>query len=363
MRTRMIPFITALTVVFLLVACKPGSTMAQRYYEDHLKTVSAMDIQLIQLDVSFTVAAVESTETTYQYVDRESGFTCFSDEPNDPDATTDYTVACEALLGMYDGALQGYVPFATSSGYYPVHPLHVDPNYLEYIVVLMDEDDIVMTSSDATQFRIQPDVIDLTVPLQRLVASGHDASNAEVPVIISATYNEASAMYETVVIDTSDLMNYLSTTLDWGLFFSDYVITLRYQQYDEPISFFIPTDNLVADIDVNYFVDGEYFGYRLIRPGDRLSGAVDYEADQDIVRMDVPISGYYELDHVSSAPEGPVLYRLYDADGNFVHEGIVGDLQTGLDSLFLFPGDYYLILFTNEGEIDYQLTYKRLASE
>ncbi|GEM_PF-3812237 len=363
MKARMIPFITTVLAVFLLAACKPGSTLAERYYDDHQTTVSAMDVQLIQMDVSFTVAAVESTETTYQYVDRDSGVTCFSNEPNDPAATTDYTVSCEALLGTYQGSLQGYVPFETSSGYYPVHPLHVNLNYLESIVALMDEDNIVTTNSTATQFRIQPDVIDLTSSLQRLVASGHDASQAEVPVIISATYNEANEMYETVVIDTSDLMNYLSTTLDWGLFFSDYVITIRYQEYEEAISFFIPSDNLVADTDVNYFVDGEYFGYRQIRPGDRLTGAVDYEADQDIVRMDVPISGYYQLDHVSSAPEGPVLYRLYDADGNFVHEGIVGDPQTGLDSLFLFPGDYFLIVFTNEGEINYQLDYQRLASE
>ena len=353
-----------LLLVVTLSGCNSDSKKIDKYYDNHLETMSDYDFVETKTSVNFVISESTTTLDSYMYTDNENTRVCAAAEENDPSGFDEYTVNCLALFNHYTGGVDGVVPYPlTDDEKYPLHTVYTEFILEEKILgYLTDEDQVLDDSEDdnVITFRKTINFNDFDKEMQDIISSGLAISFPEVPVLISAIYDTDLKMFTEFIIDNSDVM-ILAYRENFGseIGLTNYYITVTSQAYTERFNYFYP-EEFMRDDHVNYFDDGDYYGYYTLEVDDVIEGELEYKGDQDIIKIVVPVGGVYNLSYNSNDYQKSMLFGFYSERFEFMYEGVIEEEGMELQDHYLDPGVYYVILFTHNTADGYELIYEKV---
>lgn len=352
-----------LTVLFVLTlsGCKSETRQLDRQWKRHTDTIDSYDLVEIKTTVSYLIDGTQTDLESFMYTDNDLEKTCVAAEENDPREFSEYTVECLAIYGTFNSEDAGFVPYLDSNKY-PVHPVYESSLFDDDVLALFTDEDVLEETDSIIRYRTILDYDELNSDiLQTVVTSGLDLEYFEIPIIFNVTYDKDADMYTYIGIDNTDLMSHLyQTNFGFELTMESYSITVEYSEYKEELEFFYPTSDYIFDEDVNYFDDGDYYGYREFTAGDTIEGELEYGTDQDIVMITAPISGIYNLTYESSTYQESMLFALYSEDYELIFEGVIEEEGHELQDLYMNAGRYYVLLFTHNTADGYKLLFDRV---
>jgi hypothetical protein len=354
-------FITMLLLTFSLSACKSETRQLDRQWEKHEKKIASFDKVEIKTTVTYVIGDTETDLESFLYTDNELGKTCLAADENDPRGFEDYTVECAAIYGTFNGKSAGFVPYLTEDQY-PVHPIHESAIFDDDIMTYFTDEDILEETDSLIRYRTVVDYDELDNRLlQKVITTGLEPQYFEIPIFFNVTYDKNLDMYTSFVIDNTEMMSHLyQINFGYDIFMESYTITVEYLEYTESLNFFYPSSDYVYDVDVNYFDDGDFYGYREFSVGDVIEGELDYDDDQDIVVITAPMSGIYNLTYENSDYQESMLFALYSESFELIYEGVVEEEGHEMKDLYMNAGRYYIVLFTHNNANGYKLLFDKV---
>ncbi len=346
--------------VLLLSSCGNMNDI-EDYYSKHESSLSgSVDSEMITT-VAYYVDDTKTELNSYNYYDSENDYECVANSENDPTSTSDTTVSCSAIYKKAGGEYYGYVPYLTE-GIYPLYPVYGAVSMRTMLMEYFTVDDIIETESDVeVEFVKSIQFGQLDEEMQAVVTSGYDFSQDIVPITFKAIYNTDKEMFTSFIIDNSDVMlqiYYDNFGNDVNL--TDYYIKYEIKEYTEELAFFVPSENIETDAHVNYFDDGDFFGYVTLEPGDELHGELEYTNDIDIIRVHLPSSGIYNIEYLQTSFERDMLYSVYSSELELLFEGKIEVSGVEMRDVFMTAGTYYVVLFNQAEAEGYDLEFIKI---
>ena len=349
--------------VLTLSSCRAEDSLVEKYYNNHLDTIDGYDKAEIITKTIFSYADSETELPSYLYIDNTINKSCVANGENDPNAFEEYSTTCMAIFGQYNGNDSGFVPYPTENGVYAIHPVYQEINYQDLIMGLLTDEDIV-EGDDENEVYIRKTVNfnELGSELQDKVSQGFDVPYPEVPVVLNVIYDISEELFTIMTIDNLDVMQ-LVYQENFGMEFTldAYYIEITTTEYTDELNFLIPSTGTEADDHVNYFDDGDFYGYYNLNVDESIEGSLEYSEDQDIIKITIPVGGIYNLVYVNGNYEQSILFGLYSIDFEFEGEGVIGDPDHDLSNTYLYAGEYYIILFSHNVASGYKLHLQKVG--
>jgi|LGOV01.1.fsa_nt_gb hypothetical protein len=355
-------FLTFISI-FLLSGCRAEDKSISKYFDNHFETIESYDKVEIKTSLTYMINDNPTALDSYAYIDNDINKKCMASSENDPSGFDEYTAECVAIFGMYNNNYSGFVPFSVSDEVYPVHPVYVAESMEELIITYLDDEDEIDSDNDnEVVFRTSVNYNDLHRDLQQLVTSGFELSFPEIPVIFTVVYNTDLELITDLKIDNSDVMIHIyRENFGMEINMQSYFIVIQYSEYTEELSFFYPDSGLESDDHVNFFDDGDFYGYYKLLVGETIEGELEYDNDQDIILISIPASGTYNLDYNDGSFEQSILFSVYSSNFEYLFEGVISESGKELKDFYLSAGEYYIVLFTHNNATGYRLDLERIS--
>jgi|GEM_PF-2615265 len=350
-----------MVMAFSLTGCAK-QTETEKLYETSENTADSFGKLEVKTSVVFENNDTPTNLDSYYYIDNENNRLCYATDENDPSVLNEYSTACYAINAMYDKEISGFTPFPTEDGVYMVHPIRGIESIQDMVYSYFDDDDVVESDDDnLIVYSKELKYVDFSDDMRMLISQGYQLSMHEIPVRIVMTYDKELEMFTSFRIDNLEVMKQIYTeNFGTGLNLTKYYIDVEISEYTEDLSFFIP-DEVVYDDHVNYFGDGDYFGYYRLTLGKTIKGKLEYANDQDIIEILVPEGGIYNLSYINNNYDKSILFALYDKDNAPVGEGVIGRDGDELSDFYLSAGVFYVVLFSHNNASGYELEFTKIS--
>lgn len=347
--------IAVVLLIVTLAGCKEQNVPVD--FNDHYSSIDNLgNVQFTKI-FGYSIGGSNNETKGYYYLNGDTGNMCSTPLINNPDEE-EYTVSCNMVFTTYQNNEVGIYPYLNEQGKYGVYPIYQEYRVDRIILNQLDKPDTSLQDGDLITVTQEVMFKDLSQFLKEVVSLGQNVEDTSSKVFISGIFDTTLGYFTSLKVDFVDFINavYLEN-LGNNPDFEEYYFEIEVSELNEELTFNVPSTDLILDDNVDYIEDGEKLGFQFLELNIELSGVFEFAEDQEILVLNVPVTGYYKLDWVTNNEEERMAFKVFNKFMELIFEGEVGNDEFDMSAQLLDKSQYYLLIEPVENTYNYTITF------